>query len=45
MSLLDPGYSAWKGSLIKNLAKAQLELLKIDLQVKRNNLTKGNIFS
>lgn len=32
MSRLDPGYSEWKGSVLKKLNKAQLELLKIDLQ-------------
>jgi len=35
MSRLDPGYSDWKGSLGKKLAKTQLELLKIDLQEKK----------
>ena len=44
MSALDPGYSEWKGSLIKNLAKAQLELLKIDLQVKqKQSLNRENV--
>lgn len=35
LSRLDPGYSEWKGSIIKKSAKAQLELLKIDLQEKK----------
>jgi len=42
MSRLDPGYSEWKGSILKKLAKAQLELLKIDLQEKKID---RNIFS
>ena len=41
MSLLDPGYSEWKGSLVKNLAKAQFELLKIDLQVRKATSQQG----
>ena len=34
MSRLDPGYSQWMGSVLKKMKKAQLEMLKIDLQVK-----------
>ena len=41
MSRLDPGYSQWMGSVLKKMKKAQLEMLKIDLQV--NNLTKARI--
>ena len=34
MLRLDPGYSQWMGSVLKKMKKAQLEMLKIDLQVK-----------
>ena len=33
MSRLDPGYSSWKGSILKHHNYAQLQLLKLQLEV------------
>ena len=33
MSRLDPGYSSWKGSILKHHNYAELQLLKLQLEV------------
>ena len=34
MSRLDPGYSSWRGTVLKHHNYAQLQLLKLQLQVR-----------
>ena len=36
MSRLDPGYSSWKGSILKHHNYAELQLLKLQLEVNMN---------
>ena len=33
MSRLDPGYSSWRGAILKHHNYAQLQLLKLQLEV------------
>jgi len=42
MSRLDPGYSSWKGSILKHHNYAQLQLLKLQLE---DNSIDRNVFS